>query len=379
MTGPARSTSPVRAPSAAVTARSVADLDELITTCRACPRLVAWREEAARVKRAAFADEPYWGRPVPGFGPADARILIVGLAPAAHGANRTGRMFTGDRSGDVLFAALHAVGLANQPLAVSADDGLELFDTRMSSPVRCAPPANKPTPQERRNCAPFLAREISLMPRLRVAVVLGAFGWQALFAVLDEGGWRVPRPRPAFGHGARVDLAHPDGRTLAVFGCFHVSQRNTFTGRLTPAMLEEVLRSARTIAEDRAREGTRMTVRVKRVYEAEQSGDGARVLVDRLWPRGVSKDRADLSQWCKAIAPSTELRKWYEHDPAKYPGFVDRYRAELAEPEAAEAFRALQALVDEGPVTLLTASKAEDISHAHVLAALLTGRDPLER
>lgn len=355
------------------------DLDALICGCRACPRLVAWREEVARVKRAAFADETYWGRPVPGFGPAEARILVVGLAPAAHGANRTGRMFTGDRSGEVLFAALHAVGLANQPHARSIDDGMELRDTRMSSPVRCAPPENKPTPAERRTCAPFLARELELLPRLRVAVVLGAFGWQAIFTVLTDAGWNVPRPRPAFGHGARVDLTHPDGRALTVLGCFHVSQHNTFTGRLTPAMLEDVLRAARTIASDDATEGTTMTVRVKRVYEAEDAGDGARVLVDRLWPRGISKDRADLTQWCKAVSPSTELRKWYEHDPAKYPEFVAKYRAELAEPEAAAAFEALAGVAAEGPLTLLTASKAEDISHAHVLAALLTGHDPLAR
>jgi uracil-DNA glycosylase family 4 len=340
---------------------------------------VAWREQVARVKRASFTEEEYWGTPVPGFGPADARILIVGLAPAAHGANRTGRMFTGDRSGDVLFAALHAVGLANQPHAVSIHDGMELFDTRMSSPVRCAPPANKPTPAERRECAPFLARELELMRSLRVAVVLGAFGWQALFAVLADAGWRVPRPRPAFGHGARIALAHPDGRTLTVLGCFHVSQHNTFTGRLTPAMLEDVLTTARSVAVDGATERTTMTVRVKRVYEAEAEGDGERILVDRLWPRGISKDRADLTAWCKAVSPSTELRKWYEHDPAKYPEFVERYRAELAEPEAAAAYEGLAERTSRGPVTLLTASKAEDISHAHVLAALLTGRDPLVR
>ncbi|CAM3281498.1 Type-5 uracil-DNA glycosylase [Tsukamurella hominis] len=375
----ARVTAPEAAPSAANDARTIPELDTLIRTCRACPRLLTWREEVARVKRAAFADEEYWGRPVPGFGPVEARILIVGLAPAAHGANRTGRMFTGDRSGDVLFAALHAVGLANQPRAVAIDDGMELFDVRMSSPVRCAPPENKPTPAERRACAPFLARELELLPRVRVAVVLGAFGWQALFSVLADGGWRIPRPRPAFGHGARVDLVHPDGRSLAVLGCFHVSQHNTFTGRLTPSMLEDVLHRARTIAGDGAAEGGTMTVRVKRVYEAEAAGDGERILVDRLWPRGISKDRADLAQWCKEVSPSTELRKWYEHDPAKYPEFVERYRAELAEPEAAAAFEGLRARVDAGPVTLLTASKAEDISHAHVLAALLTGRDPLVR
>ncbi|GAA1091385.1 uracil-DNA glycosylase [Tsukamurella spumae] len=250
-----RSTRPEAAPSAAGRARTVPELDALITTCRACPRLVAWREEVARVKRASFADQTYWGKPIPGFGPVDASILIVGLAPAAHGANRTGRMFTGDRSGDVLFAALHAVGLANQPTATAIDDGLELVDVRISSPVHCAPPDNKPTPDERRTCSPFLAREFELLPTVRVAVVLGGFGWQALFSVLTEGGWTIPRPRPKFGHGARVDLRHPDGRRLTVLGCFHVSQQNTFTGRLTPAMLEEVLRDARRIAAERTMEG----------------------------------------------------------------------------------------------------------------------------
>ncbi len=379
MPRPARSTPPEAAPSTASSARSVAELDALITSCRACPRLVAWREEVARVKRAAFADQEYWGRPVPGFGPVDARILIVGLAPAAHGANRTGRMFTGDRSGDVLFAALHAVGLANQAHAVAIDDGLELVDVRISSPVRCAPPANKPTPAERRTCSPFLAREFELMPAARVVVVLGGFGWQALFTVLAEGGWTIPRPRPRFGHGARVDLRHPDGRSLIVLGCFHVSQQNTFTGRLTPAMLAEVLRAAQRLADDDATGGRAMTVQVKRVYEDEAEGDGERILVDRLWPRGISKDRADLTQWCKAIAPSTELRKWYDHDPDKYAEFVERYRAELAEPEAAAAYEDLARRVKKGPVTLLTASKAEGISQAHVLAALLEGRDPLVR
>ncbi|MGB3697982.1 MAG: uracil-DNA glycosylase [Gordonia sp. (in: high G+C Gram-positive bacteria)] len=234
------------APARAHRTASIAELDELVTQCRACPRLVAWREEVARVKRASFRDETYWGRAVPGFGPDDARILIVGLAPAAHGANRTGRMFTGDRSGDFLFAAMHAVGLASQSHAVSADDGLRLIDTRITSPVHCAPPANKPTPDERRRCAPFLHRELELLaPTLRVAVVLGGFGWQALMSALDEGGWAVPRPRPKFAHGARVVVDHPDGRSLTVLGCFHVSQQNTFTGRLTPQMLQEILVEAK--------------------------------------------------------------------------------------------------------------------------------------
>ncbi|MCD2194241.1 uracil-DNA glycosylase [Actinomycetospora endophytica] len=225
-------------------ARAVAALDAEIADCRACPRLVAWREQVAAEKRAAFRDWTYWGRPVPGFGPADARLLVVGLAPAAHGANRTGRMFTGDRSGDVLFAAMHAVGLASQPTATAADDGLELFGVRIVAPVRCAPPANKPTPAERDTCRPFLERELGLLDDARAVVVLGGFGWQALLPVLDDG-WVVPRPRPTFSHGAHVTLEAREGRPpMQLFGCYHVSQQNTFTGRLTPAMLEEVLARA---------------------------------------------------------------------------------------------------------------------------------------
>lgn len=222
------------------------ELDARISGCRACPRLVAWREEVARTKRAAFRDWTYWGRPVPGFGPADARLLILGLAPAAHGGNRTGRMFTGDASGDVLFAALHAVGLASQPVATSVDDGLTLRGVRMSSPVRCAPPANKPTPRERDTCRPWLVTELrTLRPTLRAVVTLGRFSWQAALPTLAEAGWVVPRPRPVFSHGARVRLPAEDGgRALDVFGCYHVSQRNTFTGLLTPAMLREVLTDA---------------------------------------------------------------------------------------------------------------------------------------
>ncbi|MGP4042843.1 uracil-DNA glycosylase [Streptomyces sp. 2A115] len=220
-------------------------LDERIAGCRACPRLVEWREEVARTKRAAFADWTYWGRPVPGFGPPDASLLVVGLAPAAHGGNRTGRMFTGDRSGDVLYEALHDVGLASQPTSVSADDGLTLYGVRVTSPVHCAPPANKPTPEERDTCRPWLVSELKLLgPTLRAVVVLGAFGWQAALPAFAGAGWTVPRPRPAFAHGARVTLDAPDRRPLELFGCFHVSQRNTFTGRLTPEMLRHVLRTA---------------------------------------------------------------------------------------------------------------------------------------
>ncbi|PKT68703.1 uracil-DNA glycosylase [Streptomyces populi] len=231
----------------------LAALDVRITGCRACPRLVAWREEVAATKRAAFADQTYWGRPVPGFGPPDAPLLVVGLAPAAHGGNRTGRMFTGDRSGDVLYAALHDIGLASRGTSVRADDGLELYGVRVTSPVHCAPPANKPTPGERDTCRPWLVRELGLLrPTLRAVVVLGAFGWQAALPALTEAGWAVPRPRPAFAHGARVTLVRrpePDApgtgpASAELFGCFHVSQRNTFTGRLTPAMLRQVLATA---------------------------------------------------------------------------------------------------------------------------------------
>ncbi|CAM2950258.1 uracil-DNA glycosylase [Skermania piniformis] len=223
---------------------TLAELDAAVVDCRACPRLVAWRERVSQEKRAAYREQTYWGRPVPGFGPADARLLIVGLAPAAHGANRTGRMFTGDRSGDVLYAALHAVGLANQPTATAADDGLELFGTRITAPVHCAPPDNKPTPAERNHCRPWLERELELLtPTLRSIVVLGGFGWQALLATLTAAGYPVPRPRPKFGHGVRFPIGE-----LTVFGCYHVSQQNTFTGRLTPDMLEQVLRAAATNA-----------------------------------------------------------------------------------------------------------------------------------
>ncbi len=227
--------------------RSIADLDADIAACRACPRLVRWRELVAETKRAAFRDETYWGRPVPGFGPDDARLLLVGLAPAAHGGNRTGRMFTGDRSGDVLFAALHAVGLANQPTAVHPDDGLRLLGARVTAPVHCAPPDNKPTVAERDRCRGWLDVELGLLaPTVRAIVVLGGFGWQALLPALAEAGWAVPRPRPKFGHGVRVRLepAAADRAPLELFGCYHVSQQNTFTGRLTPAMLEAVLADA---------------------------------------------------------------------------------------------------------------------------------------
>jgi uracil-DNA glycosylase family 4 len=232
-----------------LTARSapdVAALDALVVECRACPRLVAWREEVARVKRASFRDETYWARPAPGFGDPSARVMVVGLAPAAHGANRTGRMFTGDRSGDFLFAALHRTGFANQPASTHLGDGLALTGIRLTAPVRCAPPANAPTPAERTTCGPWLGRELELVTP-DVVVVLGGFGWQALLATLQEQGWHVPRPRPRFAHGVEVVLDGPSGRTLTLLGCFHVSQQNTFTGRLTPAMLDAVLERARAL------------------------------------------------------------------------------------------------------------------------------------
>lgn len=237
------------APRRVARVRTIGELDDLVSECRACPRLVRWREQCAQDKRAAFADQEYWGRAVPGFGPADASILIVGLAAAAHGANRTGRMFTGDRSGDFLFAALHAVGLATGAEPTHRDDGIELIGTRITAPVHCAPPDNRPTPEERRECAPFLTRELELLaPTLRTIVVLGGFGWQALFAAAASGGWQVPRPRPRFAHGAEVAMTHPDGRSVRVLGCYHVSQHNTFTGRLTPVMIEDVLRAAQATA-----------------------------------------------------------------------------------------------------------------------------------
>jgi uracil-DNA glycosylase family 4 len=226
---------------------SLADLDNEISGCRKCPRLVAWREEVARTKRAAFRDQEYWGRPVPGFGPGDARLGILGLAPAAHGGNRTGRIFTGDRSGDVLFAALYRAGLANQPTSVSRDDGLALRDTRIFAAVRCAPPDNKPTPAERDTCAAWLREELELIrPTLRVVVALGGFAWAAWWSTFARVyGRPAPTPRPAFAHGA---LARVGGDGPALLGCYHVSQQNTFTGRLTPTMLDDVFARAKELA-----------------------------------------------------------------------------------------------------------------------------------
>ncbi len=217
-----------------------------VSVCGACPRLVTWREEVAVTKRAAYADKDYWGRPAPGFGATTPSILVVGLAPAAHGANRTGRVFTGDRSGDWLFAALHRAGLANQPESTRAGDGLELVGTRVVAAVRCAPPANKPSPEERDTCAPWLDRELDLIrPGLRVIVALGGFAWAASLAALTRAGEQAPSPRPRFGHGAEIAV----GADLTLLGTYHPSQQNTFTGRLTKPMLDAVFTRAAALAQ----------------------------------------------------------------------------------------------------------------------------------
>lgn len=220
-------------------AKALDRLQDEVVTCRACPRLVEWREKIAEEKRAAYRDDEYWGRPVPGFGDPDAHLLVVGLAPAAHGANRTGRMFTGDRSGDFLFAALHRAGYANQPEAVRPGDGLELSGVFITSPVKCAPPANKPTAEERHACRPFFQRELDALSKVKVILVLGGIGYASAASELGVA------PRPKFGHGVEVPL--DDGRTLLC--SYHVSQQNTFTGRLTPGMLDEVLVRARALSE----------------------------------------------------------------------------------------------------------------------------------
>ncbi len=214
-----------------------------ITECRACPRLVDWREHVAREKRAAFRDEEYWGRPVPGFGDPNARLLIVGLAPAAHGGNRTGRIFTGDRSGDWLFGALHRSGYANQPTSIGVGDGLRLDDAYLAAAVRCAPPANKPTPEERDRCLPYLVRELELLAQVSVIVVLGGFAYDAVWRTLARAGFDVPAPRPRFGHGVEAET------TRATVVCsYHPSQQNTFTGKLTEDMLDRVFTRARELS-----------------------------------------------------------------------------------------------------------------------------------
>ena len=226
-----------------------ATLDARISVCRACPRLVAWREEVATTgRRASFVHEPYWGRPVPSIGPADARIYVVGLAPAANGANRTGRMFTGDRSGDWLWAAFHRAGLATRGTSQAAGDGTEPIDLRMGAAVRCAPPANKPTTTEKTTCLPWIARELELMTHVRVLLALGGIAWDTALRVVRQAGWTVPRPKPRFAHGAEAALTRPDGRAITLLASYHPSQQNTFTGRLTEDMLDAVLARAGELA-----------------------------------------------------------------------------------------------------------------------------------
>ncbi|MGL5857680.1 MAG: uracil-DNA glycosylase [Angustibacter sp.] len=254
----------------AASAADVATVDARVSACRACPRLVAWREQVATTRRAAFADQPYWGRPVPGFGDPAPRLLVVGLAPAAHGANRTGRMFTGDRSGDWIYAALHRAGYAGVPYSRHAGDGQHLDGARIVAAVRCAPPANAPTGAERATCAPWLDRDVELArPTLRAVLALGAIGFAAFLGSARRLGWAVPRPSPRFGHGVEVAVlppagagARPDGQVapdgqvtpdeqaaVSVLASYHVSQQNTFTGRLTEAMLDDVLTRARQLTD----------------------------------------------------------------------------------------------------------------------------------
>jgi uracil-DNA glycosylase family 4 len=250
--------------SLAAGAPALAELIARQSVCRACPRLVAWREEVAVVRRRSFRDERYWGRPIPGWGAARPKLLIVGLAPAAHGGNRTGRVFTGDRSGDFLFASLYRCGWAEKPTSVTIDDGQRLIGARMVAAVRCAPPDNKPEPAERDTCAPWLQAELGMIATdLRVIVCLGGFAWQAIWPVLGRCGFTLPRPRPAFGHGVEVRLENPRTHTpqvpypqpqnpqtpgeVLLIGCYHPSQQNTFTGRVTPAMLDAIFTRAQTL------------------------------------------------------------------------------------------------------------------------------------
>jgi len=247
---PATPSTPVaETPEEVASLAAVADLgvlDAEVSVCRACPRLVKWREDVAHTKRASFANEPYWGRPIAGWGEAEPRILIVGLAPAANGGNRTGRIFTGDRSGDWLFASLHRVGLAAQETSLHAGDGQRLIGARMAATVRCAPPDNKPTLLERDTCAPWIRREVQLvLPTLDVVVCLGSYGWDAALRTLADAGIAIPKPKPKFGHGAEVDLGE-----VTLLGSYHPSQQNTFTGRLTEPMLDAVFSRALELAGD---------------------------------------------------------------------------------------------------------------------------------
>jgi uracil-DNA glycosylase family 4 len=222
--------------------RALREIAAEVVECRRCPRLVAWREEAARLKVARFAHQEYWARPVPGFGDPRARIVIVGLAPAAHGGNRTGRIFTGDRSGEFLFAALHRAGLANQPTSTHRDDGLRLRGVYVTAINRCAPPGNRPTPEERDNCLPYLVRELEAMREIRVALALGSFAWDGSLRAAAALG-HVVRPRPQFAHGAEVQVG-----PYRLLGCFHPSQQNTFTGKLSEDMFDAVIRRSRDLA-----------------------------------------------------------------------------------------------------------------------------------
>ena len=229
---------------------TLAELSAEISVCRACPRLVKWREDVAVTKRASFAGEPYWGRPAPGWGVEDPAVLVVGLAPAAHGANRTGRVFTGDRSGDWLYAALHRAGLAELSTSTHAGDGQRLVRTRIVAAVRCAPPQNKPTPAERDTCAPWLDAELAhVAGSVRAVVALGGFGWDATWRAYQHLGYAAGSSRPKFGHGAEVQLAPPaGGLPVTLLGCYHPSQQNTFTGRLTVPMLDSVFARALALA-----------------------------------------------------------------------------------------------------------------------------------
>jgi uracil-DNA glycosylase len=229
--------------SAPASPRGLEELRAEIQSCRTCPRLVEWREAQAADPPRRYRGEKYWARPLAGFGDPGARLAIVGLAPAAHGANRTGRMFTGDRSGDWLYAALHRAGYANQPHSSARDDGLRLLDAYVTAVVRCAPPANRPTPAERDNCLPYLARELALLERCRTIVALGAFAWDGALRALRQLGCDPPRPRPRFGHGAETEIGG-----WKLLGCYHPSQQNTFTGRLTEPMLNAVFARARELA-----------------------------------------------------------------------------------------------------------------------------------
>jgi len=235
----------VQVASMAAAVSTVEELDAEVSVCRGCPRLVEWREEVAVIKRKSFADQPYWGRPVPGWGAPRPRVMVVGLAPAAHGGNRTGRVFTGDRSGDFLFASMHRAGLANQSVCVDAADGLALKGTRVVAAVRCAPPGNAPTPTERTTCAPWLDAEWRLTGSdVRVIVALGAFAWRAALQMIRRAGGTVATPTPQFGHGSTATVHAPHGE-VTLIGCYHPSQQNTFTGKLTPAMLDHIFRTAR--------------------------------------------------------------------------------------------------------------------------------------